>query len=198
MRAKGRYTNCHTRPADPDWIQRVQRFTTKGGGQSLSVALALARLTRLRSLFDTHHPQPSAFRPRSGTPTVNWNQTGTITHVRHSGILSSRRGSLCRRRRCEQFAKHLQISFGLERESVSGREEPSETAEGEWAPNRVPYPTYTRQISSPSCGTCKIVLARPFACLHCSYTGCWSDGHISNHLAEKGHTFCSLSLFEIL
>ncbi|KAF5379838.1 hypothetical protein D9615_005767 [Tricholomella constricta] len=47
-----------------------------------------------------------------------------------------------------------------------------------------------RRIASPSCGTCDLILPRPFACLHCSYTGCWSEGHVLQHLEEEDHPFC--------
>jgi hypothetical protein len=47
------------------------------------------------------------------------------------------------------------------------------------------------QVSSPTCDTCDQALSRPFVCLHCSFAGCWSEGHITNHLKETGHTFCS-------
>lgn len=47
-----------------------------------------------------------------------------------------------------------------------------------------------RKITIPDCGTCNTVLARPFACLHCSYNGCWPSGHIQEHLKSAGHSFC--------
>ncbi|KAG5735879.1 Ubiquitin carboxyl-terminal hydrolase 22 [Termitomyces sp. T112] len=47
-----------------------------------------------------------------------------------------------------------------------------------------------RKVSAPSCGTCGLTLARTFACLHCVYTGCWLDGHVSHHLKENDHDFC--------
>ncbi|TFK73228.1 cysteine proteinase [Pluteus cervinus] len=55
----------------------------------------------------------------------------------------------------------------------------------------VKNPAKRRKLSAPSCGTCDIALARPFACLHCAYTGCWSHSHVSNHLDESGHTLCA-------
>lgn len=52
--------------------------------------------------------------------------------------------------------------------------------------------TRRKQIAAPICGTCQTSLARPFACLFCDFTGCWTGGHIVNHLkeAESEHTFC--------
>lgn len=50
---------------------------------------------------------------------------------------------------------------------------------------------YTKEkVSSPTCGTCSVTLARPFVCLHCSYSGCWTKGHIRGHLRLTGHFFC--------
>lgn len=46
------------------------------------------------------------------------------------------------------------------------------------------------QVTAPSCRKCGLTLARTFACLHCPYTGCWLDGHISRHLQENDHDFC--------
>lgn len=46
-----------------------------------------------------------------------------------------------------------------------------------------------RKVASPMCGTCSVTLARPFVCLHCSYSGCWSKGHIRAHLRHTGHSF---------
>ncbi|OJA12768.1 hypothetical protein AZE42_07914 [Rhizopogon vesiculosus] len=51
------------------------------------------------------------------------------------------------------------------------------------------HPAKRRKISSPTCNTCNQTLSRPFVCLHCSFAGCWLEGHISNHLTEAGHTF---------
>ncbi|KAH7928110.1 cysteine proteinase [Leucogyrophana mollusca] len=51
-------------------------------------------------------------------------------------------------------------------------------------------PAKRRKISAPTCGTCEVSLSRPFACLRCSYAGCWSEGHISDHLKGAGHAFC--------
>jgi len=43
----------------------------------------------------------------------------------------------------------------------------------------------------PTCGTCNLVLHRPFICLHCSFGGCWRGGHIVNHLRDLNHHFCA-------
>ncbi|KIK98025.1 hypothetical protein PAXRUDRAFT_824336 [Paxillus rubicundulus Ve08.2h10] len=51
-------------------------------------------------------------------------------------------------------------------------------------------PAKRRKVSAPTCGTCNLTLSRPFACLSCSFGGCWSDGHITNHLKEVSHSFC--------
>ncbi|KAF8230589.1 cysteine proteinase [Tricholoma matsutake] len=63
-----------------------------------------------------------------------------------------------------------------------------------WNVNRsqsVKNPAKRRKVSSPSCGTCNLTLARPFACLHCSYTGCWSGDHVIEHLRQEVHNFCA-------
>ncbi|KAH6909348.1 hypothetical protein BKA70DRAFT_1400237 [Coprinopsis sp. MPI-PUGE-AT-0042] len=46
-----------------------------------------------------------------------------------------------------------------------------------------------RKVAPPSCGTCGIALARPFACLNCEYAGCWDDGHAAEHLRNTEHRF---------
>lgn len=51
-------------------------------------------------------------------------------------------------------------------------------------------PAKKRKLSTPQCGSCGIALSRPFVCLHCSYSGCWSLSHIQGHLSEAGHHFC--------
>jgi len=48
------------------------------------------------------------------------------------------------------------------------------------------------KVASPMCGTCSATLGRPFVCLHCSYSGCWTNGHIRGHLRHTGHFFCEL------
>ncbi|KAJ7266551.1 hypothetical protein C8J57DRAFT_1328141 [Mycena rebaudengoi] len=48
-----------------------------------------------------------------------------------------------------------------------------------------------RKISVPTCGTCHLALVRPFVCLHCSYAGCWKNGHVVTHLQESQHIFCA-------
>lgn len=53
------------------------------------------------------------------------------------------------------------------------------------------HPAKRRKVSSPTCDKCDQALSRPFVCLHCSFAGCWSEGHITNHLKETGHTFCT-------
>ncbi|TFK45814.1 cysteine proteinase [Heliocybe sulcata] len=50
-----------------------------------------------------------------------------------------------------------------------------------------------RKIACPSCSGCGSSLARPFVCLHCSFMGCWSDGHILDHLRDASHRFCAES-----
>ncbi|KAL0945494.1 hypothetical protein HGRIS_000980 [Hohenbuehelia grisea] len=50
-------------------------------------------------------------------------------------------------------------------------------------------PAKRRKISMPACGTCELSLARPIVCLHCPYSGCWKDEHISQHQADEGHLF---------
>jgi len=45
-----------------------------------------------------------------------------------------------------------------------------------------------RKISTPSCDICRMALPRPFACLHCSFSGCWH--HFRQHLIDIGHSFC--------
>ncbi|KAI0044293.1 cysteine proteinase [Auriscalpium vulgare] len=52
-------------------------------------------------------------------------------------------------------------------------------------------PAKRRKIASPVCGTCALVIARPFVCLHCSYAGCWKDEHVAEHLKEEEHLFCT-------
>ncbi|KAG1830548.1 hypothetical protein EV424DRAFT_1578450, partial [Suillus variegatus] len=52
------------------------------------------------------------------------------------------------------------------------------------------HPAKRRKVSSPTCDTCNQTLSRPFVCLQCSYAGCWSGGHITDHLKETVHTFC--------
>ncbi|KAG6372247.1 hypothetical protein JVT61DRAFT_8049 [Boletus reticuloceps] len=46
------------------------------------------------------------------------------------------------------------------------------------------------QVSAPTCDTCNATLSRPFACLSCSFAGCWQSGHVINHLHETAHSFC--------
>ncbi|KAF9558847.1 cysteine proteinase [Agrocybe pediades] len=53
-----------------------------------------------------------------------------------------------------------------------------------------PRPAKRRKISVPTCGTCALSLSRPFACLHCTYTGCWHGGHVGQHLRDSDHQFC--------
>lgn len=50
------------------------------------------------------------------------------------------------------------------------------------------------KVASPTCGTCSVTLARPFVCLHCSYSGCWARSHIRSHLRTTGHFFCELTI----
>ncbi|EGN99482.1 hypothetical protein SERLA73DRAFT_168890 [Serpula lacrymans var. lacrymans S7.3] len=54
----------------------------------------------------------------------------------------------------------------------------------------VTHPAKRRKISAPACDTCQLALTRPFVCLHCSNTGCWSNSHIISHLRDANHTFC--------
>lgn len=51
-------------------------------------------------------------------------------------------------------------------------------------------PAKRRRIAVPSCDTCHRTLSRPFACLSCSFAGCWTGEHIASHLIESGHPFC--------
>ncbi|KAI0784536.1 cysteine proteinase [Abortiporus biennis] len=51
-------------------------------------------------------------------------------------------------------------------------------------------PVKRRKLSSPTCGICDVTLSRPFVCLHCSFSGCWRDFHIQQHLDDDGHDFC--------
>ncbi|KAF8629978.1 hypothetical protein AX17_005543 [Amanita inopinata Kibby_2008] len=63
-----------------------------------------------------------------------------------------------------------------------------------WYANRyqiVRNSTKRRKIASPTCGTCQLSLFRPFVCLHCNYTGCWSDSHVATHLKDASHLFCA-------
>ena len=46
------------------------------------------------------------------------------------------------------------------------------------------------KVASPTCGICSVTLARPFVCLHCPYSACWTKGHILGHLRHTGHFFC--------
>ncbi|EJD06815.1 cysteine proteinase [Fomitiporia mediterranea MF3/22] len=48
-----------------------------------------------------------------------------------------------------------------------------------------------RKLQTPTCGTCGLVLHRPFICLHCSYGGCWKDSHILAHMKDLNHQFCA-------
>ncbi|KAF9519687.1 hypothetical protein BS47DRAFT_1288052, partial [Hydnum rufescens UP504] len=50
-------------------------------------------------------------------------------------------------------------------------------------------PVKRRKVQVPSCGTCGKALHRPFVCLECSYSACWREGHILDHLEETGHDF---------
>lgn len=48
-----------------------------------------------------------------------------------------------------------------------------------------------RKLSNrPACDTCRAPLARPVACLHCPFSGCWHQGHVRTHLKRTGHRFC--------
>ncbi|KAF8872581.1 cysteine proteinase [Infundibulicybe gibba] len=51
--------------------------------------------------------------------------------------------------------------------------------------------TKRKKVAAPICGSCSISLPRPFVCLHCTYSGCWSNGHILGHLNESEHIFCA-------
>ncbi|KAI0749382.1 cysteine proteinase [Daedaleopsis nitida] len=57
--------------------------------------------------------------------------------------------------------------------------------------HEVAYPAKRRKIAPPECGVCAIALSRPFACLHCSFAGCWPEKHIKLHLQDRGHEFCT-------
>ncbi|GJJ08288.1 hypothetical protein Clacol_002499 [Clathrus columnatus] len=47
-----------------------------------------------------------------------------------------------------------------------------------------------RKLQAPQCGICSLSLHRPFVCLQCSFSGCWRDGHVLQHLTEENHMFC--------
>ncbi|KAI9566917.1 hypothetical protein HD554DRAFT_1077339 [Boletus coccyginus] len=51
-------------------------------------------------------------------------------------------------------------------------------------------PAKRRKVSAPTCDTCNATLSRPFACLSCSFAGCWQSGHVTSHLHETSHSFC--------
>lgn len=55
-------------------------------------------------------------------------------------------------------------------------------------------PLILPKLQSPTCGTCGLVLPRPFICLHCSYGGCWRSEHILDHMKDLKHQFCELWL----
>ncbi|KAH9930059.1 uncharacterized protein B0H18DRAFT_160266 [Fomitopsis serialis] len=55
--------------------------------------------------------------------------------------------------------------------------------------NHASRPAKRRKLSFPICDTCQSTL-RPFACLHCPFTGCWNEGHMRDHVEEAGHDFC--------
>ena len=57
-------------------------------------------------------------------------------------------------------------------------------------PNKNYITTRDAQIASPTCGACGTTLSRPFVCLQCSYTACWMEEHIHDHLRDAGHSFC--------
>ncbi|KZT02572.1 cysteine proteinase [Laetiporus sulphureus 93-53] len=48
-----------------------------------------------------------------------------------------------------------------------------------------------RKIGSLICSKCDLTLSRPFACLHCSFSGCWNNGHVKEHLQESVHNYCA-------
>lgn len=80
--------------------------------------------------------------------------------------------------------------------SVSNYKESCKKAQGLLSEMVSELPCLTAcQISAPSCGTCNLSLARPFACLHCSFIGCWSPGHIQAHLQNTGHAFGKSSVW---
>ncbi|KAH7884812.1 hypothetical protein F5I97DRAFT_2039828, partial [Phlebopus sp. FC_14] len=54
----------------------------------------------------------------------------------------------------------------------------------------VTHPAKRRRVAAPTCDFCKLTLPRPFVCLTCPFSGCWSDNHITNHLKEACHPFC--------
>jgi len=51
-------------------------------------------------------------------------------------------------------------------------------------------PSKRRKLAFPTCGTCDLSLSRPYVCLQCSFSGCWSPSHIQQHLDHGGHEFC--------
>ncbi|KAI1797193.1 cysteine proteinase [Ganoderma leucocontextum] len=56
--------------------------------------------------------------------------------------------------------------------------------------HEVAYPAKRRKATPPECGICQLSLSRPYACLYCSFAGCWQDKHIHHHLQDTGHNFC--------
>ncbi|KZT29784.1 cysteine proteinase [Neolentinus lepideus HHB14362 ss-1] len=59
--------------------------------------------------------------------------------------------------------------------------------------HRIEHTAKRRKVAYPSCDHCGSSLARPFVCLHCSFTGCWSDGHMIDHLRDTSHPICAES-----
>lgn len=50
---------------------------------------------------------------------------------------------------------------------------------------------YFNKVASPSCGVCELTLSRPCICLQCSFSACWQNGHMKQHLSHSGHSFCT-------
>ncbi|KAF8512245.1 hypothetical protein JB92DRAFT_3083359 [Gautieria morchelliformis] len=49
---------------------------------------------------------------------------------------------------------------------------------------------FRMKLQWPACGICSFTLHRPFVCLECTFSGCWEDGHVTQHLHDSGHGFC--------
>lgn len=111
----------------------------------------------------------------------------------------------------EGSCPHIEAAFGVEAAKLSMlRKYKSAVA---WCVSNAGTPAKRRKVScwtfqtvvlflylsvcklqSPTCGTCGLVLPRPFICLHCSYGGCWKNNHILDHMKDLNHQFCESRL----